>query len=139
MPPVGFQLGFTGAPGADAAAQPGQRRALARKPGQQVPQLGKFHLQLALFAAGPLGEDIQDQRGAVNHPYTTGLFQVADLGGGQLPVKHQQVNVLLPTGLCHLLHHARTDAGGRIRGRAFLHHGEGGLRSGGAAKLFQLV
>ena len=138
MAPVRLQLRLAGAPGADAAAQPGKGCALAAQTGQQVFQLGKLHLQLALFAAGPLGEDIQNQGGAVNHLDAAGLFQVADLGGGQLPVEDEQVYLLLLAELGRLLHHTGADAGGGIWGGALLGQGEDRLRTGGVGQLLQL-
>ena len=57
---VRFQLGFAGAPGADAAAQPGQALSQPHEPGQEILLLGQLHLEFSLFRAGPLGEDVQD-------------------------------------------------------------------------------
>ena len=71
--PVDLDLGLTGAAAADADTArraatdlPGQRLAPAAQPGQQVLQLGELDLRLALLGAGVLGEDVEDQRGAVD-------------------------------------------------------------------------
>ena len=80
MPPVGLQLGFTGTPGADAAAQPGKGGALPRQPGQEVLQLCQLHLQLALPRYGPGSKNIQNQHGPVDDPDLRLKFQIADLG-----------------------------------------------------------
>ena len=138
VPPVRFQLGFAGASGTDAAAQPGQGRTLSPQPWQQIAQLSKLHLQLALLAAGTLGENVQNQGGAVDHPDLAGFFQVADLGGSQLPVEDQQIHILLLAGLGRLLHHAGANTGGGVRGRPFLGQGEDRLRARGAGQLLQL-
>ena len=63
---VRLQLGFPGAPAADAAHEPGEGVAFAHQPGQQVFHLGHLHLQLAFPAAGPLGKEVQDELGAVD-------------------------------------------------------------------------
>ena len=44
---VGFEFGFAGSAGADAAAQTGDCDALAREPRQQIFQLRQFDLQTA--------------------------------------------------------------------------------------------
>jgi hypothetical protein len=65
-PPVHFQLLFTGTARADAAAQAREYGSVSRKPGQQVVQLGEFHLELPFPAASPAGEDIEDDLGAID-------------------------------------------------------------------------
>jgi hypothetical protein len=65
MPPAG-------APGGPAAHQ-------ARA---QVLQAGQFHLQLAFVAAGALGKDVENQRGAVG-PARPGALQIALLRRAQ--------------------------------------------------------
>ncbi len=54
-------------------------------------QLREFHLQLAFMGPGPLGEDVQDQRGAVQHPALAPLLDVALLHGGQRLADQHQV------------------------------------------------
>ena len=58
---IGFQLGFAGAAGADAAAQLRHRLALAGQARQHVLKLRQLHLQLALAGAGVAGKDVQNQ------------------------------------------------------------------------------
>ena len=88
---VGFQLGFAGTAGADAAAQPRHLHAVAGEARQQVVQLRQFHLQAAFAGAGARGEDIEDELGAVDDLGIEGLFQVALLGGGQVVVEDDDV------------------------------------------------
>ena len=64
---VHFQLAFAGAAGADAAGQTAQHQTLTDQPGGLVLQLCQRDLQLALRAGCALGEDVQNQRGAVHH------------------------------------------------------------------------
>src|SRR5699024_11035338 len=71
---VQLDLGLTGSPRAHArpagrhaaAGLPGHRLAPAAQSGQQVLQLGQLHLGLALPGLGVLGEDVQDEGGAVD-------------------------------------------------------------------------
>ena len=139
VPPVGFQLGFARAPGADASPLPGEDVAKTGQPGQQVPLLGQFHLELALAGAGPLGEDVQDQHGAVQHRGITGVLDVAQLGRGQLVVKdhHVRLGVLAEEG--QFRQPPGADAGGDIHVGALLHHPSDDLGSGGGRQLLQLI
>ena len=138
VPPVGLQLGFTGTPGADAAAQPGKGGALPRQPGQEVLQLCQLHLQPPFGGMRPAGENVQDQGGTVHHPHAGQILQIAVLGGGQLPVKDQQVDVVVLAYLPDLLQTACADAGGRVGGGTPLQHGAAHLRARGAGQLRQL-
>ena len=70
-----------------------QRPAPAPQPGQAVAQQGQLHLGLALLAAGVLGEDVEDHRGAVDGGAAEDLLQVALLGGRQLVVEDDGVGV----------------------------------------------
>ena len=51
-PAVGFELGFAGASGSDAAAQPRHGRAVAGQPRQQIVQLRQLDLQAGLPGCG---------------------------------------------------------------------------------------
>src|SRR5690606_27806452 len=80
--PVDLELGLTGATAsAEAAAGAtgllGQRPALAPQPGQAVAVHGQLDLGLALLAGGVLGEDVEDDRGAVDGGAAELLLQVA--------------------------------------------------------------
>src|SRR5690606_11533093 len=124
-------------PGADAAAEPGQFGAASRQPGQQVAQLRQFHLQLALAGPCPLGEDIQDQLGAVQHTGVEGLLQVAGLGGAEVVVENDQVSA----GFGHLprqfLQLAAADEIRRVRAAAPLGDDAYRLGPGGADQFLQ--
>ena len=79
---VGFQLRFTVTAHADAAFLPGQVAPEPGQPREQMLQLRQFDLQLAFAGAGALGEDIENQRGAIEHLALENRFQIAALGGG---------------------------------------------------------
>ena len=99
LAPVHFQLGFAGAAQANAARAAGAPAAAAGLAGQVGPGAGQagqavfilrqFHLQHAFAGLGVLGEDIQDQRGAVDdvHVGPQALFQLAQVARGQLVVE----------------------------------------------------
>ncbi len=89
-PAVDFQLGFTRAAGADAAAQARQVGPLARQSRHEIFQLRQLHLQLAFVAARPLGEDVEDQLAAVDDANFEGVFQIALLRRRQILVNDDQ-------------------------------------------------
>src|ERR1035441_6346655 len=74
------------AAGYPSAGLPGQRLAPAAEPGQHVLQVGQLHLGLALPAAGVLGENVEDQRGPVDHLDLHHAFPPPQLAGGELAV-----------------------------------------------------
>ena len=124
MPAVRFQLGFAGTSRPDARTKAGQSGPLPREPGQQIFELGEFHLQFPLPALGPQGKDIKYEHGAVDHPDAAQLFQVPDLGGREFPVKNHQVQFFLSAQLSHFLGHAGTHTGCGIRRRPLLRQGK---------------
>src|SRR5512132_1760002 len=114
--PVDLHLGLAWAAGADrpgrahAAADPGQALAPAAQPGQHVVELGQLDLGLALAAGGVLGEDVEDQHGAVDHLGVDQLLQVPQLPGRQLVVHDDGVGPECPDGGGQLLGLALADA-----------------------------
>ncbi len=100
-PAVGLQLGLPRAAGPDGALLPLQVLPHPQQAGQQVLVLGQLHLEAALPGPGPLGEDVQNQGGAVQHPHLQRLGQVALLRGGEGVVKDDHIR---PQGLDQLLH-----------------------------------
>ncbi len=79
---VDLELGFTRAPAADAAHEPGEGVVLAHQAGQEVFHLGHLHLELAFPAPGPLGKEVQDKLGAVNDLEFGEIGDGAHLGRG---------------------------------------------------------
>ena len=75
---VGFDLGFAGAAQkAEAAALALQMGPAAHQARALIGQMRQLHLQPPFPRARALAEDLQDQRGAVEHLGRPGLFQVA--------------------------------------------------------------
>ena len=90
---VGFELGFAGAPRADAAAEPRQRGAGADQPRQQVLQLRELDLQLAFARARAPREDVEDELRAIDDLAADRLFDVPQLRRRQLVVEDDDVDV----------------------------------------------
>jgi len=137
--PVDLQLGLAGASPADAAGQPGQRVVALGQPGEQVLELGQLHLELAVRALGALGEDVQDELGAVQHLERGGLGDVPGLGRGQVLVEDDEVRHLLHGAEVELVQLAVADEVARVRFAAGLHHLVDDVHPGGAGQLRQLV
>src|SRR5207245_8164400 len=76
---VGLELRLTGAPRADAAAEALQVLPLPDEPRHEVRERRSRGLELALRAARALGEDVENERGAVDHLDPQRLAEVARL------------------------------------------------------------
>ena len=139
MPPVGFQLGFAGAPGTDAAALPGQAGAHTGKPGQQILVLGKLHLEPTFLGLCPLGENIQNQGAAVDDRHADDLLQCPDISGGQLVVKNHHGGLGSLSQHPDLLSLALADEAVGIRSMPVLEHFAGAEASGGFQQILQFL
>ena len=64
---VGLELRLARASGADAAAEAAHLLIPDGEPGQVILILRQLDLELALARLGPLGEDVEDERAAVEH------------------------------------------------------------------------
>ena len=111
---VGFDFGFAGSARADAASQPRHLHALAGQTRQHIFELRQLHLELALTAARTQRENIEYQRGAVDHAHIGRLFHILYLCGRQLAVRHDQVDLLLTAQLGHLRQFAAAHIGGAL-------------------------
>ena len=60
--------------------------------------MGLLHLDLTLVAAGPLGEDIQDQLGAIEYRRVHQVRKGALLGGGKLVVEDDNTAIVQHLG-----------------------------------------
>ena len=66
--------------------------AAAGQPGQQVLQLRELDLPLALARPRAPGKNIEDELSAIDHLAIDPLFDVTELGGGQLVVENHHVH-----------------------------------------------
>ena len=117
---VGFELRLARAACADAAAQLRHRCAPSRQPRQHVFQLRQLHLQLAFARACMTGKNIQDQLRAIHHPAGQRVFQVAQLGRGQVVIEENYISVGGSGNACQLLHLAAANQRRRIGLRSAL-------------------
>src|SRR5262249_21366544 len=120
-PTVDFELRLTGTavahqatPRATACTLLAELLASTAQPRQPVSQLRELHLHHALLTAGVLGEDVEDQRDAVDDVDAEELLEVALLCGRELVVEHDEVDVERDRELLELLGLARTDVGGGV-------------------------
>ena len=139
MAAVRFQFGLAGAPGADAAAETGQGLAHARELGKQILVLGQLHLQAAFGSAGALGEDVQDQSGAVQDRGPGDLLQGPDLAGRQVVVEDHHLRPVLGGQLLDFLGFALSYEAVGIRGVAVLQDLGDANAAGGLQQGLQLV
>jgi hypothetical protein len=87
---------------------------------EEMLQLGQFDLELAFAGPGSLGENIKDERGAVENLAIEDPFEVAALGGGKFLVEDDGVDVGPAAMLGELIGFAFADEGGGARGGQFL-------------------
>jgi len=83
-------------------------------------ELRQLHLQFAFAGAGALGENIQNQRRAIENLALKHLFQVAALGGGKLIVKNHGIDFIIFAKGGELLGFSFADIGGGDGGWHFL-------------------
>src|SRR5579859_6477246 len=60
-------------------------------------QLCQLDLQLAFARSSALGENVQNQRGAIQNLTIENLLQVSALGGGQFVIKDDRIDIRLAT------------------------------------------
>ena len=114
------------------APEPGEAR-------QQVLELGEFDLQLALLRAGALGENIQNQRRAVEHLAIEDAFEIAALGGGKLVVENDGIDLLAPAMPGKFAGFAAADEGAGDRSIEFLGAVAHDFTAGGGGQFGKLV
>src|SRR6478609_3337667 len=80
----------------------GHRLTPATQAGQEVLQLGQLDLRAALAALGVLGEDVEDQRRAVDDLHLDDVLERAPLARGELAVADDGVGPLLDDDVAQL-------------------------------------
>ncbi|OPZ59314.1 MAG: hypothetical protein BWY87_01063 [Deltaproteobacteria bacterium ADurb.Bin510] len=108
-PAVDLQLGLPRALGADAACQSAQGRVLAHQARHVVLELGQLDLNLALAGTGPLGEDVQNQLGAVEHAQVADEADRLGLRRAEFGVDDQEVGFAQVGAAADLLELALAD------------------------------
>ena len=140
QPAVGLELGLAGAAQADrTAALAVQVAPAAHQARGHVLELRQFDLQLAFMAARALGEDVEDQPGAVDHAALEELLQVALLARRQRVVDQHEVGAAgIGRGL-DLVELAAAQQGGGIRAVDARRHHVGDARAGRAGEFGELL
>ncbi len=116
---VGLDLGLTGTTATDAAtlradAATGLARQVAAPATEtllHVAQLGQLDLRLPLTALRVLGEDVEDQRSAVDDLDLDAVLEVPELAGRQLAVADDGVGATDADDLAEALDLAAADVG----------------------------
>src|SRR6185312_10584813 len=124
---------------ADAAGQAREAGVLVCQPRQRVLELRELDLELAVAAAGALGEDVEDELCAVDRLEARGVLEGSRLGrleidvedGDRGPAAHGFENALLKLPLTH--------DGMRVNLRALLADGAGDGDTGRADQLQHLL
>ena len=80
-PAIGLDLRLARAPRADSAAEALEVGPEPAHPREVVLELGELDLQLALGRVRVVGEDVEDDRGSVDHRHAERLLEVAPWRG----------------------------------------------------------
>ena len=113
---IDFKLGFARAAQADGTATLAFKMGpAAHETGRHVLELGQFDLQLAFMRARALGEDVEDQSGAVDHAALGQLLEVALLYRRQGVIDEDEVGIERNPECLQLLGLAGADEIARIR------------------------
>ena len=90
---ITLKLGLTRPSGTDAAFLLRKAAVQAAKARQPIAQQRQLNLGLAFESVGVLGEDVEDDGGAVDSRSTEDLFEVVLLGGAEFVVEHHGVGI----------------------------------------------
>ena len=136
---IGFEFGFAGASGADAAAEPGEGLAHAGQTCQTILILRKADLNLTFGSAGASGENLQNQHGPVNDFAVGDVRDIAHLHSGQFGIENQHVCFCILNGFGDFFEFSGTDTGSGFRSRSGLNTGHDGFASGSIGKFFEFL
>ena len=133
-PAVQFELLLAGPLEADAAFLAFEVGPEAAEAGDQVAQLGQFDLKAAFDGPGALGEDIEDELGAVDDADAQKVLEGASLGGGEVVVEDGQAGAGSLELLGDLDGFPAADVGGRMDVAETAEGFAGGFRLGGGCE-----
>ena len=136
---IRLQLGFTVASHANAALL---SRKVSPKPGQsrqQMLELRQLDLQFAFPGSRPLREDVENQRGAIEHFAFEDLFQIAALGGRKLVIENHGVRLVRLAEGGELIGLAGSDKGGGKRSIETLRANADDVSAGGGCETSELL
>src|SRR5450631_2964255 len=90
-PAVDLELGLARTPRADPRTLLAELQTATPQAGQAIAQLRELDLHRALLARRVLGEDVEDERDAIDHIDREQLLEVALLGGRELVVEDHDI------------------------------------------------
>ncbi len=140
---IGLDLRLARTPGPDAAVDPPGAEALevgpqAAHPGEVVLELRELDLQLALGRVGMVGEDVEDDRGAVDHRHVQFRLEVALLPRRELVVAGDQVRPATLDLALQLGELAAAEVAVGVGLRPHLHELAGDRHAGGPQQFLEL-
>ena len=136
---VDLELGLAVAAHADAAFLAGKVGPETGEAREDVLELGELDLHLAFAGAGALGEDVEDEGGAVEDLAVEEALEIAGLGGGKFVVKDDGVDVALLAAVGELGGLALADEGGGVGAVEFLEAVANDVGAGGAGELGEFL
>src|SRR6185503_6360821 len=101
-------------------------------------KLGQFDLEFAFASARALGENVQDERSAVEDLALEDLLQVAALGGRKFVVENDRIDVLLAAGGGEFVGFAAADESGCDGYVQFLDAAANDVAAGGGGQFAEL-
>ena len=113
---IGFELGFAfTTDGTEAPALSGKVGPEAGQARKEILELGELDLELAFPGAGALGEDLQNEGGAIQDLAAKDLLQIPRLGTGELVVEDDCIDAQFLAAEGKLGGLAGPDSGGGVR------------------------
>jgi len=102
-----------------------------------VLKLRQFNLEFAFAGAGALGENIENERSAIEHLALENGFKIPALGGREVVVKDDRVHFVLPAVSGEFIRLAAADEGAGHRNVQFLRSIANDLAASGGSQLFE--
>ena len=136
---IHLELRLAGTARPDATGLLAERGSSAPQARQPIAQQRELDLCLALGTAGVLGEDVEDDRGAVDRRAAEQPLEVAVLGRGELVVEDDRIGVEAFAERGDLGGFAPSDERGWVGRVATLHDPPDDIGSGAVDQLGQLV
>src|SRR5262249_40852325 len=130
---------LAGASPADPAGQARERVVALGEARKPIAELRELDLELAVSRTSALGEDVEDQLGAVDHSHGETLAQVAGLRRREVAVEDHELGVMAEGAHHEVLEAALADHRARVALGAVLEHHVRHLDAGRARQLAELV
>src|SRR6202020_773807 len=133
----GLDLGLARASGSDSTAEALEMRPQTPHPGAVRRELGELDLELALRGVSMRGEDVEDDRGAIDHGDAERRLEISLLTWGELVIAGDEVRVACGDLGLQVLELAGADVGVGMRAIAVLDDLADGRHARRAKQLLQ--